>query len=507
MMKKLLSLMLALGLFLGLVPALASAPDTSERVTITYLVTGDIPTNKTNDVLAVLNEKLLEKVNAELSIEWIEWTDWSTKYNLALATQDGTVDLVGTATDWLNAWPNIQKGAFLPLSEEMLKTYAPKTWAGVPQENWELCKYEGQIYLMPEDHYAQWTNHGFMYRGDWAKEAGLENYVQSWADLGKYFQYVKDNKQDVIPWDANGNGSSYAPQLAGGWQTSHTGNIYIEGLPVDLFYGQSKEDPYTLSRYYLESDELINFAKNQKAWSDAGYWREDVLNYTGDVMEEMKEGKTAAHQHHTQTWMGERRLVEDKQPGADLQFFWFGKEQQNLVKLNITHGAMAIAAKSDAPERALMVYDLMRYDPEIYRLLTLGIEGQQYVINKDGLFERPEGYESSRDGSSFNYWWGRNDDLEVRSSLVDWPVYDKLLEDYAVAINYPYGQVVFDTFNISSELDNLSNIYNTYMPQIIFGKAEDPEAYVAEFRQQLKAAGYERCLEEIQGQLDAVYKK
>lgn len=271
-MKKIVSLLLAMLMLLSVVPAMAEA-DTSEHVVITYLVTGDIPTNKTNDVLAVLNEKLTEKVNAELAIEWIEWTDWTTKYNLALAMQDGTVDLIGTATDWLSAWPNIQKGAFLPLTEELLTTYAPKTYASVPQENWNLCKYQDVIYLIPEDNYAQWTNHGFIYRGDWAAEAGLTDGVKSWEDLGKYFQYIKDNKDGVIPWDADGNGTSYGPQMSGGWQTSHTSNIYIEGLPVDLFYGNSAEDPYTLSTYYLDSDEFVNFAKTMKAWSDAGYWR------------------------------------------------------------------------------------------------------------------------------------------------------------------------------------------------------------------------------------------
>ncbi|MGN1020697.1 MAG: extracellular solute-binding protein, partial [Aristaeellaceae bacterium] len=258
-MKKLVALLVALMMFATMLPVMAmadSAIDTSEHVVITYLVTGDPPTNRTDEVLAKINEILTEKVNAELKIRWIEWTDWTTKYNLALATQNGDIDLVGTATDWLNAWPNIQKGAFLPLSEEMLQTYAPNTWAQVPQANWDLCKYNGDIYLMPEDNYAQWTNHGFMYRGDWARAAGLENGVHSWEDLGVYFQYIKDNMPDVIPWDANGNGSSYSPQMAGGWQTSHTTNIYIEGIGVDLFYGESKDDPYTLSRYYLEGDEL-----------------------------------------------------------------------------------------------------------------------------------------------------------------------------------------------------------------------------------------------------------
>lgn len=504
-MKKLVALVMALLMVISCVPAMAEI-DTSEHVVITYMVTGDIPTNRTEEVLAKINEKLTEKVNAELAIQWIEWTDWQTKYNLALATQSGEIDLIGTATDWLNAWPNIQKGAFLPLSEEMLQTYAPQTWANVPAENWDLCKYDGQIYLIPEDEYSQWTNHGFMYRGDWARAAGLENGVHSWADLKVYFQYIKDNMPDVIPWDANGNGSSYAPQMAGGWQTSHTTNVYIEGVGVDLFYGVSKDDPYTLSTYYLEGDELVNFATEMKAWADAGFWRTDVLNYTGDVAAEMEEGKTGAHQHHTQTWTGERTTMEKKQPGSDLGFFWFGEEMNNVVGLNITHGAMAVANTSANPERALMVYDLMRNDEEIYRLMQYGIEGDMYTLDENGYIVRPENWDDGTMGVSMNYWWGRRDELELRSADRDWEAIDKLYAQYdEVKINYPYGRVVFDLSSIQMYLDNLSNVYNTYMPRIVFGMVDDPAAYVAEFRQQLKNAGIDICMEEIQRQINEAY--
>ena len=511
-MKKMVALLTALLMVVCALPVVAMADeaaptvDTSEHKVITYLVTGDIPTDRTNEVLAIINEKLTEKINAELEIQWIEWTNWQTNYNLAMAVQDGTVDLIGTATDWLDAWPNVQKGAFAALTEDMLKTYAPKTWESVPAEHWDLCKFNGEIYMIPEDNYTQWTNHGFIYRGDWAKEAGLENGVRSWEDLGTYFAYVKANKEGVYPWDADGNGTSYSPQLSGGWQASHTGNIAIEGFPVGLFYGNSKDDPYTLSRYYLEGDEFVNFAKTMKEWADAGYWRTDVLNYSGDQDGLMKEGTSAARQHHTETWTGLRTTLENAIPGSDAGFFYFGQEQGNLVSLNITHGAMAVAAQSDAPERALMLYDLLRNDEEIYRLMMYGIEGDMYTIDENGYLVRPEGFDSATDGCTFNFWWGRNDDLSLRTADRDWEAIDKLYAEYdSVAITYPYGQIVFDLSGIQMYLDNISNVYNTYMPRIVFGLMEDPEAYVAEFRQQLQNAGIETCMEEVQKQLDAVY--
>ena len=176
--------------------------DTSEHVVITYMTTGDTPSGtkeKYDEMMTKLNEILTEKVNAELDINFISWTDYLSNYNVTLARMDGTVDRVGTASDWLDAWPNAKNGAFLELSEDMLKKYAPKTWESVPAENWELCKYNGEIYLMPEDNYAQWVNHGFTYRLDWAKEAGLANGVHSWEDLTTYFRYVKETYPDIIP--------------------------------------------------------------------------------------------------------------------------------------------------------------------------------------------------------------------------------------------------------------------------------------------------------------------
>ena len=63
-MKKLFAVLLAMVMLLGIVPALAEI-DTSEHVKIVYLVTGDKPTNRTDEVLAKINELLTEKINAE----------------------------------------------------------------------------------------------------------------------------------------------------------------------------------------------------------------------------------------------------------------------------------------------------------------------------------------------------------------------------------------------------------------------------------------------------------
>ncbi len=480
-----------------------AAIDTSEHVVVKYVVMGNKPTNGQLEAgLEKLNAILTEKVNAELELYWVEWTDWQTQYNLLLASGDPSIDLIGTATDWLDAWPNAKKGAFLELTTDMLQTYAPQTFASVTDEHWNMCKLDGKIYLMPEDNYAQWINHGFIYRGDWAKEAGLANGVKSWEDLGKYFGYIKANKTDVVPWDAAASGQAFGQQLTGGYIQSKTGNIFIDGLDVPLFFGASKEDPFTLVSPYMEGDEYVAFAKMMKEWSDAGYWREDVLNYTGDTTEEFYAGQTGAVQHHTQTFVGTSRPTMDtRQPGSEVNFFSFSEESKNLCKVSVTHGATAVGANSQHPERALMVYDLLRNDQECYRLLNYGIEGTNYIVTADGKLDRPEGYDKDTMEFPGFFWWGRNDSLELTNAT--WYAgKDQVYADYnTYAIDYPYSQLVFNTDDIAPTMANLSEIYTSYVTAIAFGKAGDPEQAVADFRKAMNDAGYEDVKAAIQAQL------
>lgn len=491
--------------------------DTSEHVVITYMTTGEPPSGtkeKFDEMMVELNAILTEKINAELQIYFIPWTDYLSNYNLTLASMDGTVDLVGTASDWLDAWPNAKNGAFLELSEDMLKTYAPQTWESVPAENWDLCKYNGDIYLMPEDNYAQWTNHGYIYRLDYAKEAGLADGVHSWADLTEYFRYVKEAYPDIIPWDSDG--TQYAT-MAGGYIQSNSNYVSIDGLNSGAMWGGTKDDLYTIySPYVTETDLLVEYAKMMKEWDEIGVWKTDVLNNTVSTnRDDYRIGRVAAEQHHTQTWTDlvshtPANTIYADDPDAETGFFYFGEESQNVVALSITHGAMAVSAGSKNPERALMVYDLLRNDPDCYKLLCYGIQGVSWDLDESGLRILPEGYNQDTDNinGTTNYWWGRNDDLEIRDASRNWDEIDKLYAEYdKIKIEYPYGQFVADVDLVQSQINNINEIHTNYMKQIAFGKyTGTAEDIVAEYQAALEAAGINEVTGELQRQFDELYK-
>lgn len=480
--------------------------DLSEHVTIKFVVLGNRPTNgHLEAMLEELNKILTDKVNAELDVQYVEWADWQTQYNLLLASGDPSIDLITTATDWLDAWPNIKKGSFMPLTEEMIKTYAPETYKTVSAENWEKCSYDGQIYLIPEDNYAQYTNHGFYYRSDWAKEFGLEK-INSFEEMGQYLQGIVDHKADVIPWDVSGTAAN-GNQLANGYIESTTSNILIEGTTTglsSLFYGKSIDDPYTVVCPYMEGSTFEEFAKMMKEWADAGYWREDVLNYDGETREEFYAGLTGVDQHHSMTYYSSVRTeMDNRQPGSEVEMFPFSEPSKNLVKTSITHGCLAVGANSQHPERALMVYDLLRNDETCYRLYNYGIEGVDYILTEDGKLDRPEGWDGTTDSLDSNFWCGRNDDLELDNAT--WfEGKEAMLANYdTYAVDYPYGKFVFDPSNVSTQIAAMADVCASYIPVIAFGKVEDPVASVEEFRQKLEAAGYQDVLNEIQTQLNA----
>lgn len=475
-------------------------------VTITYLTIGDKPTNgMTEKVIGELNKILLKKANAKLDIYYVAWDDYLNNYNSALSLDGDEIDLVGTGSDWLDAWPNVLRGNFLALSENMLKQYCPRTYANVSEKDWDYCSYDGKIYLIPENEYTQWTNHGFIYREDIAREAGLSE-IKCWGDLDTYFKYIRTTRPRMVPWDSDGKNIIHAL----GYIMSVKQYVPIYELGTYGMWGAYSIDPGKIVSPYYEGEAFIKFAKLMKEWDKIGVWRED-LNYAGKNEDEFYAGETAVIQHHTQNFYTIiKPNMEIVKPDARTKFFYFGQENGNLVKTSILHGAIGVSAKSKNPERALMVYDLIRNDKDCYMLFNYGIEGVSWELDENGLRKTPDSYDPDTQNINgmTNYWWGRNDDLEVKDATRNWEAIDKLYAEYdKLKIDYPYGQFVPEVDSIQSKIDNCNEVYTNYMKQISYGiyngSAED---IVAQMQADLKTAGIDDVTAELQKQFDELYK-
>ena len=475
-----------------------------KKLTVTMLVLGNKPTNnRTDAVLKEINKRLVPAINTELRLQHIEWADWQTQYQLALASGDPRFDLVITATDWLFAWEIVRKGGFYPMTPELISTYAPQTWAAISPSHWDLCTQDGKIWFIPEDQYTQFTNHGVYWRTDWAAEGGVDQ-VTNFRELEAYFDAVKKNHPEAYPWDVDG--SAIGGVVLDGYLTSNTETQTIIGIATgnSMIFRYNVNDPYTVLSPYMEGQELIDAARMFDRWNKKGFWREDVLNYHGSTRDLMYAGLSGAEQHHTMTYYTNVRPTMDKlQPGSETQFFYFGMGNKNVNKDLLTHGAMALNAASKNPDRALMVYDRLRNDKEIYMLLNYGIEGVDYIMNPDGTLGRPEGWDGTRDGLATNFWAGRMDKFEPINENWWTGTRGLIAELSGVAREYPLEKFAFDNTRVAAEVAAIGDVCASHLGLISYGKAGDPDKAVAAFRAALKAAGYEKMQAEIQSQLDA----
>jgi len=469
----------------------------SKPVTVTLLLLGNKPANgRAEAAIAEINKITSERIGAVLQTQYIEWTDWQSQYQLAMATGNTEIDLVITG-DWLEVWRIVQRGGFYPLTPELLQTNAPKTWEAIPASHWEVCSKDGKIWFIPEDQFSQFTNHGMFWRKDWAREGGLED-IAKFEDLEKYWDIVKVNHPEAFPWDVSGMGQ-YSPHFFYG---------YIQGkLPVQMImdvhlFHYDVNDPYTAISFLMEGDELIEAARLFDRWSKKGFWRTDMLNYTGDTGNLFIAGLSGSNAHHTNSYIEMRATMDREQPGSEIQMFYYGKENGNVNRDLIYHGAMAINGASRNVEKALRMYDLLRNDKQIYLLYNYGIEGRDYIVNSDGTFSQPPGFNPVTDGLGTNFWGGRMDEFE--------PVWDtwwsgrKAFLEYigSIAQDYPLSKFVFDNSKVSAELAAINDVMTIHIPALQFGKTNNPDKAVADFRTALRQAGYERVRAELQSQLD-----
>ncbi|MDR2746015.1 MAG: hypothetical protein LBB77_01085, partial [Treponema sp.] len=102
--------------------------DTSKEVQLVGYLLGADEHIGLKKVIDTINTKMKNDINATLEIRFIGWGDMASKYPLILAS--GDLDFIYTAA-WAYYVQEAQKGAFLEITEDMVKTYMPRHYAAL----------------------------------------------------------------------------------------------------------------------------------------------------------------------------------------------------------------------------------------------------------------------------------------------------------------------------------------------------------------------------------------
>ncbi|TYP76633.1 ABC transporter substrate-binding protein [Paenibacillus methanolicus] len=465
--------------------------DTSEPVTLKMVLLGSKPTD-TDDVYAEVNKILKEKINATIELRYLDWNEYNQKYPLLFAANED-FDLI-FASSWAFYQPTARKDGFLELTEDMLKTYAPATWAQQDPLGWEQAKVDGKIYMVPSDYFE--SGHGMVIlRGDLREKYNLPE-VKSQADFVKFLSTVAKNEKGMT---AFGGPSTSLNGVALPIMFNDLERVFVHGS-APLVYDMKSEHPKLYN--YLDDSKYIEKLNTLYDMAQQGIWPKDAIVSKTDWAAAFKEGKTAAHHGNLLTLAATMEAITLAHPEWKPEVIDLVPDAKR-IRAPFHSNGIGIHATSKHPERALMALDLLRHDKELFDLTTYGIKGKHWEPVGDGKYRSLPGSTGYPPDGACPWGWrtqGMYRQLEGAAGDLLASTYDKWKKNNIVDLKL--ATFVLDDANIKNELAALANVQKTYLLPIYHGLVK-PEDGIPEVQEKLKQAGIDKVQAEMQKQIDA----
>ncbi|EMS70515.1 ABC transporter substrate-binding protein [Ruminiclostridium cellobioparum] len=450
--------------------------DTSKEAEIVMYIIGNQSPDFEN-VMKEFNKKSLDDLNATLQVNYLNWGEYKTKYPLILSAGE-PIDLIYTAT-WMNYYYQAQKGAFKPI-EDLLPVYCPESYKTITEEAMKQATVNGHIYAVAGTK-ESYNAYGPVVRKDLMDKYGMKS-IDTFDQYGDFLKAVAKNEKGMDPTFFTSTGSEIDDiyMLSKGLYplTGNSGSIY--------WIDPKQEQPKVFSK--TDWDGMPEFLAKMKEWSDAGCWSKSAL--ANKDTEKMNNGTAASRIKNLEVWVSSN--IDTK---WDFNFYNFVEPIEILSHMQ---DAMAVPTSSNNTERALMLLDKIKSDKTYYNLLNFGIEGVNYKIHEDNTIE-------SVDSTKFafqNGFWGmqmRDFDLNKVGSPETLPQIQKEYHDTAVPNKF--RSYYMDTEKIKNEYAAVQNVMEQYFNPLELGYV-DPVKGLDTTQKQMKAAGNEKVLAELQAQID-----
>lgn len=458
--------------------------------------------------LATVNEAInkitKEKINATVELKLIDWGSYDSKMALVMSGGE-EYDLCFTSSWTNNYYQNVAKGAYLDLTE-LMDEYAPVTKATAPQRFWDAITVDGKVYGTINFQQAA-AGFGFRVQQELADKYNFDwRSTKKLADVEPFLADIKANEPDLIPLGYN---KTVDPFTKGpiAWGFDAIGDIFTPG------WVRLDDSELTVVNQY-DTPEFMEYCKLMHDWYQKGYIRADAATLS-DVTADVQAGKYALEYEQIDIGTEDFEEAGLDYKGRLMSAAGIPSYDHKFVEPVLTNEKAsatmtAISATSKNPERAMMLIELLNTDKELYNLFCYGIEGVHYNRTND------EGIEVNAEaGYNPLISWEFGNMGNALISKGSWPEGGEKLRDDGMSVanglwydlnqnveGSPLLGFVFDYEPVKSEIANCQAVFDELYYSISCGSV-DPEVYIPQFNQQLKAAGMDRILEEKQAQLDA----
>jgi len=450
----------------------------TDMITLRWMIPG-----KTPEDLPLVTEKINEittkKIGARVEFQYVDTGAYQEKMEGYMATAyEYDLAFGGAYNTLINA---ASKGGILSL-DEMIQKH-PKLKEAIPDYAWELTKYNGEIYGVPNLQVLPMVYAVSCEKRWLEKIGGFDPYsINKLDDIEPYFEaamrYFEENGiENVVPFTPLKN--RIGPIVFGYC------DIYDKVDNV-MFIKDDKGE--WKGKIMWETPEFQRGVKRLYEWYKKGYIREDIL-----------EEKTNISQIVNLTIY---------KPGIETNYLGQGFSTScQLVQKPVIEWCAAmtyIGKDSQNPELAMKLIELVNTDKELYNLITLGIEGVHYEKTGENTFRY---IGSSNDNKYFvNAGWKFGNQFnEYIQEGADLTVWEDTMEYNDSAKLTPFAGFSINNENIREELEQIDEIVDSY-PVIHLGAA-NPDDYYDEFLQKLKEAGADKVVAEYERQINEFMKE
>lgn len=320
-------------------------------------------------VLAEANKILKEKIEVELSVEFISKKDAEMGYGIIFAG-GADFDLIAVDEYNYNLFGSIS--AYMNLTEDMIKKCSPQ----LVEVDLDEIRINKIAYMIPSGAHLE-NSIAILVRGDLAKKYGIKK-LNTISSLEYFLGLIKNNEENIIPFDVGMNGIEILQFLTA--QPNQI-SIYDSNLIGIQKIGDKEKVLWLPDTMYFDT-----YLKRIKTWSDFGYIPSNASNKKKVLTESFLEGKTAIAIGTIFDMENLRREVQLFHPDFEPVIVSLGNQKYTNYYSPIQNG-IAIRNGSKNAAKSLMLIEQLRINKDLFRLLNYGIEGTHYKVSGDGRYD------------------------------------------------------------------------------------------------------------------------
>lgn len=490
-MRKLVALLLALSLVLGLASTAFAAKDYTLDI---YWIGNKDDEEIRKGVEEAVSEYVEPLIKAKVAYHIINWDDWTEKA-LKPLLEDEKIDLIFTA-DWRDYVQEILANKLLPLDDQ-LEQNGKDILETLPQAFLDGAKFNGVLYGIPTNK-ELCVPSGLIVNKTAAEQIGWDpekDPVKTTEELEPYLAKYKEMFPDRYPYLMEKDRWSDEPWIHE-WAA-------IEGDALDMKMAADENGEFDETIYSIyETDEQEAHIRLMRKWAEAGYISPEAANPDFDYNKVFGTGEFLVF---TQPLKGNNiKSVEmygaNKAPDVpDFELCEIILQDKYLVT-NQAGGSMFAIPKTGKAKAAMKYLNLMHSDPTLVNLMLYGKEGVNYKKVNDQQVELID--DANWYGLHGGAWTVGNTKLQYVLTTED-PEKNAMLQSYAddAKKTASYG-FRLDRSKCQEQLDAVAEVVKKYERGLMVGTVDpdDPELGLEAFRKALKDAGIDELKAEVEAQ-------